>query len=99
MPAATSNRWYCRRAEGPSGPECSRERRSFVPSHRFPFLPSDLIRNRVQEIGVGRTDETESRPLARPGEAMDVPVIVLRHTGIFVDGHGSDQHGQALTLP
>src|ERR1700674_4071569 len=65
---------------------------------RLPFLPSDLIRDRVQEIGRCRADETEPRSLARPGDAIDVPVTVLGHTGISVDGHRPDQHGQPLTL-
>ncbi len=73
--------------------------RTFVPSDRLLFLPSDLIRDRVQEIGRCRADETEARSLAGPGDAIDVPVTVLGHTGISVDGHRPDQHGQALTLP
>jgi hypothetical protein len=71
----------------------------FVPSHRVPFLAPDLICNRVQEIGRFWADDTESRSIARPGEAAGVPVTVLRHPGISVDGHRPDQHGQALTLP
>src|ERR1700730_15059427 len=66
---------------------------------RLPFLPSDLIRDRVQEIGRCRADETEARSLARPGDAIDVPVTVLGPTVLSVDGHPPGQHGQALTLP
>src|SRR5258708_9521193 len=73
--------------------------RTFVPSDRLLFLPSDLIRDRVQEIGRGRADETETRSLAGPGDAIDVPVTVLGHTGISVHGHRPDPPGPALTLP
>src|ERR1700731_820739 len=73
--------------------------RTFVPSDRLLFLPSDLIRDRVQEIGRCRAAETEARSLAGPGDAIDVPVTVLGHKGISVDGHRPDHHGQALTLP
>src|ERR1700742_742597 len=73
--------------------------RTFMPSNRLLFLPSDLIRDRVQEIGRCRADETEARSLAGPGDAIDVPVAVLGHTGISVDCHRPDQHGQALSLP
>src|SRR5258706_14958940 len=73
--------------------------RTFVPSDRLLFLPSDLIRDRVQEIGRGRADEAEARSLARPGVAIDGPATVLGHTGISVDGHRPDQPGAAVTLP
>jgi hypothetical protein len=76
-----------------------RESARFVPSDRRLFLPSDLIRDRLQETGRCRADETEAGSLARPGDAVDLPVTVLGHTRISVDGHRPKQHGQALTLP
>src|SRR6202049_1294478 len=51
--------------------------RTFVPSDRLPFLPSDLIRDRVQEIGRRRGDEAEGRSPSCPGDAGGVPGTVL----------------------
>src|SRR5258708_31903830 len=73
--------------------------RTFVPSDRLLFLPSDLIRDRVQEIGRRRAQHTEAPSLAGPGDAIDVPVTVLGHTGISVDGHRPDPPGHAVAPP
>src|SRR5260370_24945918 len=73
--------------------------RTFVPSDRLLFLPSDFIRDRVQEIGRCLADETEARSLSGPGDAVDVPATVLGHKGISVDRHPPDHHGHAFPLP
>src|ERR1700733_15159023 len=54
--------------------------RTFVPSDRLPFLPSDLIRDQVPDIGSCLPEDTEARSLAGPGYAIDVSVTVLGHT-------------------
>src|SRR5260221_11012785 len=63
------------------------------------LLPSDLIRDRVQEIGGGRGRETQNRSPSLPGGAPAVSAPGVQPTGVSVAGDPDVSRGVQLALP